>query len=339
MSVISFFWTCFLLLIWSKIGAGQPWGTPVTLRQLRIFIVAATRLNLGAAAVELQTSQPAVSQQLRLLREELGKELYRKVGGGIQLTAAGSLLLKEAKAILSRVDNLGARLHAEPAARATESLTVGGSYSPSAVLLPSLLARFKKSHPLVELKLRTDNRPNIERLVLKGAVELAVLSNPTSNHHLAIEPYRTESLVAFVANNHPLRRKKQLTWEDLGRLGFVIRQPLEGQGATAQFIRRLKDRRVKLKVVMHCESPEAVKVAVSRRMGVGILFKDLIADSLKKGEFRELTLPVEGLDGKSFVVYHKTRPLSPVAQDFLKLLRAHRARFKIKEQIRAGSMD
>ena len=123
----------------------------------------------------------------------------------------------------------------------------------------------------------------------------------------------------------------------MGRLGFVIRQPLEGQGATAQFIHRLKDQGVKLKVVMQCESPEAVKVAVSRGMGVGILFKDVISDGLKKGEFRELTLPIAGLDGKSFIVYHKTRPLSPAAQDFLKLLRARRARFKSKEQLRVGS--
>ena len=90
---------------------------------------------------------------------------------------------------------------------------------------------------------------------------------------------------------------------------------------------------------MHCNSPEAIKVAVSRGMGVGILFKDVIADSLKKGEFKELTLPIEGLDGKSFIVYHKTRQLSPVAQDFLKLLRAQRARFKSKEQIRVGSKN
>ena len=166
----------------------------------------------------------------------------------------------------------------------------------------------------------------------KREVELAVLSNPTSNHHLAIELYRTEPLVVFVANHHPLSGKKQLTWEDLGRLGFVIRQLLEGQGATAQFVRRLKDRGVKLRVVMHCESPEAVKVAVSRRMGVGILFTDVVADSLKKGEFKELTLPVKGLDGKSFIVYHKTRPLSPVAQDFLKLLQAQRARLTTKSK-------
>jgi len=311
----------------------------VPLSLFEMFAMVARLGNLTHASAELNVSQAALTQQLKTLERGYDLKLYKKGGKGVELTEAGKILLKYAQRILKQHEKVKRRLSATIARNRAHSLTVGGSYSPSAVLLPSLLARFKKSHPQVELKLRTDNRPNIERLVLMGEVELAVLSNPTSNHHLAVEPYRTESLVAFVANHHPLNRKKRLTWEDLGRLGFVIRQPLEGQGATAQFVRRLKDRGVKLKVAMRCESPEAVKVAVSRGMGVGILFKDVIADSLKKGEFRELTLPVKGLDGKSFIVYHKTRPLSPAAQDFIKLLRAQRARFKSKEQIRVGSKN
>src|SRR3990172_4621649 len=302
-----------------------------------MFAMVARLRNLTHASAELNISQPALTQQLKTLEKEYELKLYKKGGKGVELTEAGKILLKYVQRILKQHEKVKRRLSATTAPNKAQPLTMGGSYSPSAVFLPSLLARFKKSHPQVELDLRTDNRLNIERLVLGGEVELAVLNNPPSNHQLAIEPYRTEPLVAFVASDHPLAGKKQLTWEDLGRHGFVIRQPLAGSGSTAQFIRRLKDQGVKIKVVMHCESPEAVKVAVSRGMGVGILFKDVISDSLKKGEFRELTLPVKGLDGKSFIVYHKTRPLSPVAQDFLKLLRAQRARFKSKERIRVGS--
>ena len=297
-----------------------------------MFAMVARIRNLSHASAELNISQPALTQQLKSLEKKYGLKLYKKGGKGVELTEAGKILLKYAQRILKQHEKVKHRLSVTKAPNKALSLTVGGSYSPSAVLLPSLLARFGKSHPQVELKLRTDNRLNIERLVLNGAVELAVLSNPTSNHQLAVELYRTEPLVAFVASDHPLSGKKQLTWEDLGRLGFVIRQPLEGQGATAQFVFRLKEQGVKLKVVMQCESPEAVKVAVSRGMGVGILFKDVISDSLKKGEFKELTLPVDGLDGKSFIVYHKTRPLSPVAQEFLKLLQAQRARFTTKSK-------
>jgi DNA-binding transcriptional LysR family regulator len=203
---------------------------------------------------------------------------------------------------------------------------VGGSYSPSAVLLPSLLAHFKKSHPQVDLNLRTDNRRNIERLILKGEVELAIINNPPSNEHLAMEPFLTEPWAAFVASDHPLAGKNQLTWEDLGRIGFIMRRPVGSPSLSREFIRSLKDQGVTLKAVMHCQSPEAVKVAVSRRVGVGILFKDVISDSLKKGEFKELKLPVKESYGKSFIVYHKSRPLSPLAQDFLSLLRQRRDR-------------
>jgi DNA-binding transcriptional LysR family regulator len=298
----------------------------MTLDRFKVFAAVARYRSVTRASEELYITQPAVTKQLKALERDYNANLYRRNGRGIELTEAGQAFLGKVKKILRNYDSLIQTSRANRSTVKVETLTIGGSYSPSAVLLPSLLARYKKSHPQVDLNLRTDNRLNIERLVSKGAVELAVLSNPTSNHHLAIEPYRSEPLVAFVASDHPLVKKKQLTWEDLGRHGFVIRQPLEGQGATAQFVLRLKDRGIKLKVVMHCESPEAIKVAVSRGMGVGILFKDVIADSLKKGEFRELTLPVEGLDGKSFIVYHKCKPLSPLAQDFLSLLRQRRDR-------------
>ncbi|MGE5307093.1 MAG: LysR family transcriptional regulator [Alphaproteobacteria bacterium] len=309
------------------------------LYHFEILATVARLRNLTRASAELHISQPALTQQLKNLERKYNSKLYKKGGKGVELTDAGKILLKYVKRILKQHESVKRRLSAPTALNKAQSLTVGGSYSPSAVLLPSLLARFRKSHPQVELNLRTENRLNIERLILKGEVELAVVSNPPSNHRLASEPYHTQPLVAFVASHHPLSGKNQLTLEDLRRHGFVVRRPSGGEGPTAQFIRRLKDQGVKLKVVMYCESPEAVKVAVSRRMGVGILFKDVVADSLRKGEIKELTLPVEGLEGTSFIVYHKTRSLSPVASDFLNVHRAHRARFKRKEQIRVGSMD
>jgi hypothetical protein len=62
-----------------------------------------------------------------------------------------------------------------------------------------------------------------------------------------------------------------------------------------------------------------------------------VENNIKRGEFKAIKLPVDAVEAANFIVYHKTRPLSPVAQDFLKLLRAHRARFKSKEQTHVGS--
>ncbi len=192
----------------------------MNLDSFTVFAAVAKHGNVTRAADALSLSQPAVTKHLKLLEEHYKTKLYTRGGTGIELTLAGQLFLREVKVILSRVEALRAKLRGT-AVPSRESLTVGGSYSPSAVLLPSLMARFRKSHPQAELNLRTDNRLNIERLILKGVVELAVVNNPPSNRHLTMEPYRTEPLVAFVASDHPLGGKKQLTWKDLGRHGFV----------------------------------------------------------------------------------------------------------------------
>ena len=72
---------------------------------------------------------------------------------------------------------------------------------------------------------------------------------------------------------------------------------------------------------MHCDSLEAIKVAVAGRMGVRILYKNAVAASIRKSEFRAVQLPAEMPEGKSFIVYQKSRPLSRRARAFLELLR------------------
>ena len=299
----------------------------MTLRQLHIFVIVATRLNVREASEKLRIAQPAISHQLRLLQEELHQQLYRKVSTGIALTSAGEILLREATLILNHVNVLPDKLGKASRAQTGASLTVGGSYSPSAVLLPSVLARFKKRHPEVELHLRTDSRIAIERMIAKGDVELAVLHNPPSHRLLTMELYRDEPMVAFAAPGHLLAEKKSLQVKDFRDVGFIIRKPEGGKSGGTQYLQLLSAQGFTTHIAMQCDSAEAVKTAVAREMGVGILYKDVLAESIRNGEFRLLKLPSGTMNGKSFIVYHKTRPLSETALEFLKLLRTYRDKY------------
>ena len=78
------------------------------------------------------------------------------------------------------------------------------------------------------------------------------------------------------------------------------------------------------KLAMSCDTPAAVKEAVRRKMGVGILYRDVVEGNIKRGEFKILKMPGESFHGKSYVIYHKNRPLSPIAQEFLELLRSQK---------------
>src|SRR3970040_1417586 len=137
----------------------------MTLDRFKVFAAAARYRSVTRAAEELHITQPAVTKQLKALERDYNANLYRRNGRGIELTEAGQVFLGKVKTILRNYDSLTETSKSNGSAAKVETLTVGGSYSPSAVLLPSLLAHFKKSHPQVDLNLRTDNRRNIERLI------------------------------------------------------------------------------------------------------------------------------------------------------------------------------
>ncbi len=77
-------------------------------------------------------------------------------------------------------------------------------------------------------------------------------------------------------------------------------------------------------IAMRCDAPDAVKQAVRNEMSVGILSYDSVKHDLQRGEFKMLSVPGLKLEGKSFIIYRKDRPLSANAKGFLTLLKERR---------------
>jgi LysR family transcriptional regulator, low CO2-responsive transcriptional regulator len=119
-----------------------------------------------------------------------------------------------------------------------------------------------------------------------------------------MEPFAVDSLTFFSHPRHPLANKKSLDLLDLNDAAVVVRG---GRGTTERFVEKLKARGVTLKVRLRCVSPDAVKAAMRREMGIGILFHNLVEDELKRKEFKVLKLksPIAPV-GNSFIVYKKS---------------------------------
>ena len=201
----------------------------------------AAHLNLRKASEQLHISEPSVSRQLKLLEDDLKLTLHAKVGRGIQLTKEGKLFLKDAQALLSQAEKLRekfSRISLEPK---VGSLTVGGSYNPSATLLPSVLALFEKRHPVVDLTLRTHGKRAIERMIVNGEIDIAVMNSPPQSPELTTEPLRREKLVAFALPSHPLARRGSLAISDLADTRLVIRGEREsGMSTTEEMLTLLR---------------------------------------------------------------------------------------------------
>jgi DNA-binding transcriptional LysR family regulator len=141
----------------------------LSLDLLRTFECAARHRSFTAAAVELGTTQPAVSQQIKRLEEQLALRLFDRVYRGIELTDAGELLFEQVQLGLVNIDACLQTLIAEDQ---HEVLQVSTDFAFAAYWLMPRLHRFHQLYPQVDVSLVTSER---SYAMLRGDIDVAIL--------------------------------------------------------------------------------------------------------------------------------------------------------------------
>jgi DNA-binding transcriptional LysR family regulator len=289
----------------------------MTLHQLRIFECVVRHMNITKASQALHISQPSVSQQLKLLEQEFGTQFFVRLNHGVELTAQGREFIDAVKPVLSQAANVENTFRNSPSTSKTATLIIGGSHNVSVNVLPKLLMAFKKSHPSVQFILETNESRVIETRLLNSELEIALVTNPSHCFEIVCEPYEEMELVAFCLPTNPFVGKK-LTLKQLLECPLVLKNG-------GRVHRVLMSLGYKMNVAVQCETSETVKAAVVMGMGVGILYRNGIAKELETGNLRLLNVPeLKEMDVKSFIIYDRRKPLAPVAQEFLQMLREKR---------------
>jgi DNA-binding transcriptional LysR family regulator len=301
----------------------------MTLSQMRVFEAVCRHLNMTRAAESLNISEPSVLKQLKLLGQYCGARLYRKVGRRIELTREGRLVQADIREILLKADRLRQRFRADRLSEADSALVVGASHGPSVTLVPLLLAAFKDLHPLAPIVFKTRSSRTVEQLVLDGDIEVGLVTRPSHLPKLRTTPYRPEKVVIFVSTRHPLAGKDEFTMAEFADGPLVVRK---GRGAkTWEILEQIEARGFPLNILMECESAEALKAAVSRGMGLGILYQDHLDAELKRGELKLVKVAgLKKIESKSYIVHHKDKPLSHNAQEFLHLMQRSRINTRLR---------
>jgi DNA-binding transcriptional LysR family regulator len=294
----------------------------MTFTQFTAFAAIAKHLNVTKAANMLHVSQPSLSKHLKALEENFKLRLFTRHAKGIKLTDEGDEFFRDIEPILAQLEKINRRYLNGSAQKQSGPLKVGGTYGPASRILPSLLTVFKKTHPQVEVTLRSNSGSTIRQQILHGDLEIGVCSMaPSPSSMLYSEPYIPLKLVAFAAKNHPVAKKKELTLSDLEHVPLIVRMDNDLQSTTHTVLNALRKQGYKLNIAMRCESPEAVQGAVTQNLGIGLLYYDAVKAAIERGSFK--IIPIRGLEieGQTHIVYHNQRSLSPNAEEFLKLLR------------------
>src|SRR6266436_5901632 len=128
----------------------------VTLRQMKVFAAVARHLSFTRAARELHLTQPAVSQQVKLLEDEVGMPLFEKLGRKVQLAPAGVELLRYATQTIELMRAASESLAAMRGLK--RGLLKLGAVSTAKYFAPSLLSAFTPAYPEVSIKFGVGNR-------------------------------------------------------------------------------------------------------------------------------------------------------------------------------------
>jgi DNA-binding transcriptional LysR family regulator len=297
----------------------------MNLQHLSVIVAVGKHMSLTKAAKDLGVGQPALTKQLHALEESIKTKLYFRKGRGIELTQKGKDLYRRARPILRQADTL-MQTFGDPAVSSNvASLTVGGSFTPSSLLLPSVATRFCREHPRLQIQLRTLRTQELEEAVLKGEVELAVGLSPAQSGELVSEPYRSEKLVFFAHPDDPRTRIRKLKRRDLASIPLVVRGRKNEPGATEEVLKNMEAYGVPLNIAMRCDTAVSVKTCVRDRLGVGLLHLDHVKTEIERGDFKLVKISGIDLKGQSYIVYHRERRLSSLSQEFLWLLRKARS--------------
>jgi DNA-binding transcriptional LysR family regulator len=138
------------------------------LRHLRYFLAVAEERHFTRAAERLGMTQPPLSLQIRLLEEELGTALFRRLTRGVELTEAGTLLIEDARRILEQVERTKANVQSR-ALGETGRIRLGfagATYFPPRI--PGLIRAYRERYPDVLLTPEQSNTPYLIEAVRNG---------------------------------------------------------------------------------------------------------------------------------------------------------------------------
>src|ERR1051326_4567592 len=255
----------------------------ITLRQLEIFRAVYQEGTVTAAAARVGLSQAATSQSLAELENLLERKLFDRHGRRLLLNAAGRRLLQPAIEVLDRVRDIESSGVRHPVNLALYASLTAGNY-----MLPSIIARFARTHSNCRFHLSIGNTEQVVESLLRFESDAGWIEGIVDNAALIAYPWREDPLVIVGRPDHPLAGRKA-TVENLAASPWVLRE--KGSGTRAIFENAIKGKFRLERVPTEFGGIEAVKQAVLGGAGLGCISGSAVAKEIKSGQLRRVYAP------------------------------------------------
>ncbi|KUN05993.1 LysR family transcriptional regulator [Streptomyces yokosukanensis] len=205
----------------------------VSLTALRVFRAVAEQGTFTAAAASLGYTQSAVSRQIASIERAADTRLLDRRRDGVQLTAAGHLVLRRASVVLDEIERTARELSGMPDHAGT--VRVGWVPTAGVVLLPRAIAALRAGHPGITVVTREGGTPALVRALRTGSIDLALISSAppyrpldSESPALVARTLTERSLCLALPAAHPLARQDYVDIADLRGQRWIAAPPSSG---------------------------------------------------------------------------------------------------------------
>ncbi|HSY87424.1 MAG TPA: LysR family transcriptional regulator [Verrucomicrobiae bacterium] len=241
----------------------------LSLRQIQYFIASAEAGKLSLAASQLGVSQSAVTEAIQALEQETGVALLHRHAKGIELTFEGNQFLRHARAVVTAVSD-ATQAPRQARSGVAGSFSLAMTFTVAGYFLPAPLARFRRILPDVQVNLFEMDRADIERQLVAGKIDLAVIltSNLSNTEQIESEELIRSRRRLWAPPNHPLLQARRATLAEIAPEPYIM---LTVDEADKTAMRYWKRTRYRPNVAFRTSSVEAVRSMVATGAGVSIL--------------------------------------------------------------------
>lgn len=292
----------------------------LSLYKLEIFAAVVRAGSFSSAANQLYMTQPAISQHIQDLENNLGTSLFIRGRRGVTMTSAGETLFEYTQRILQLV------AEAENQVTNVENLSsgqinIGATPGVSTYLLPGWLHGFREKYPQLNIALQTGVTSQNIAGVMEHKIDLAFVEgeldkiNRKGLGYLALRPV---AMMLVVGQEHEWAKRKSVQLNELDGQAFITRQPNSRTRVWIDSV--LAQHGVKPKIVAEYDNQEAIKQSVMSNMAVTILPDYAVQRELNAGLVHVVEVEDVQLSRELKLLYDATMPFTPIARALLNYL-------------------
>ena len=293
--------------------------------QLKYFVAAAEHRSFTKAAEQFYLTQTAITQQIRLLEQTLGCELFDRSTRPVRLTPAGQVFLQEAKAILERMSQAADRVH-DAAAGLSGTLRLGYVRGYERSDLSVLMRRFHRGNRGVLLTFYRSSTDALAAGLLHREYDVIFTWDSTNlkqQEGVAFRTVEKARLVVALYAAHPLAQRHQLRREELRGETILYMSPDAANDSYGDtfFMQRYRDAGYRPNILFRSADTESILMMVSAEEGVSIL-PDYCVDKLYHADnLVFIPLAGEGEEEEIIAAWQRDNQ-NPALTQFLSVLHA-----------------